>query len=195
MKKSITESQVKRMRNIVQKKYTAKTEIQTGYSRKNLKRYEGDIWEENGKQWTIKNGIKQTVSKLKSARKKYNKPLCCPKCQGSLKHRMNDIMWPIHNMCFHCVIKFETKLRIDGKYDEYEKSIMKGRYQSWLTDVNQEYDEWLNTEQGNKYITEAGHSEDWSGYDKSVISEKVETGINNVKRNFIRTINDEEDNN
>jgi len=195
MQKSISDAQVKRMRNIVQKKYTSKTEVQAGYTRKTSKHLEGDIWEENGKQWTIKNGIKQTISKLKSARKKYNKPLCCPKCKGSISHRLNDIMWPIHGMCFKCVAKLETKLRIDGKYDEYQQAIMKGNYDAWLSDVEQEYAEWLNTTQGNKYITEAGHSEDWTGYNKESVAEKIETGINNVKRNFTRTINGEEDDN
>ena len=37
---------------------------QIGYTKEYVEHKEGDVWEENGKQWTIKNGIKQTVTKL-----------------------------------------------------------------------------------------------------------------------------------
>ena len=54
MQKGISESKVQRMRNLLTKKHNAKTKIQTGYNKKNVIRKEGDIWEEGGKTWTIK---------------------------------------------------------------------------------------------------------------------------------------------
>ena len=56
------------MRNIVTGKYNDKSKIQTGYLKTKKKHQEGDIWEERGKTWTIKNGIKQNVTKLDSVR-------------------------------------------------------------------------------------------------------------------------------
>ena len=64
MKKSISEAQVKRMRNLVTKKYGAKTEIRAGYTKKRDNRIEGEVWQERGKTWTIKNGIKQNILNL-----------------------------------------------------------------------------------------------------------------------------------
>ena len=69
MKKGISESKVKRMRNLLTKKYNDKTKIRSGYTKKETIYKEGDVWNENGKQWTIKNGIKRTINKLSSARK------------------------------------------------------------------------------------------------------------------------------
>ena len=64
MKKAIKESKVQRMRNLVTGNHNSSTEIQTGYSSRRVKRGEGDVWEEKGKTWTIKNGIKQNITKL-----------------------------------------------------------------------------------------------------------------------------------
>ena len=62
LKKEFKHSDVERLRNLVKKDYTAKTKLQTGYQKKLNKYKEGDIWEESGKKWTIKNGIKQNSS-------------------------------------------------------------------------------------------------------------------------------------
>jgi predicted fused transcriptional regulator/phosphomethylpyrimidine kinase len=57
------------MRNIITKDYTAKTVTQVGYSKAQVDRKEGDVWEENGKKWTIKNVIKQTVTRFDELKK------------------------------------------------------------------------------------------------------------------------------
>ena len=188
MKKSISEAQVKRMRNLVTKKYGAKTEIRSGYTKQNQSRTEGDIWEERGKTWTIKNGIKQSVSKLGLARKSIRKPMCCPKCGGTMKSHWDTKMWPIHKMCFKCVTKFETQLIIDGKYKEYEKSIMKGNYEAWLEDVQNEYADFISTAKGRDFITEAGHIEDWHGDNTSDLIAKTDKHIEKIKTEFEDTI-------
>ena len=63
LKKEFKQSDVQRVRNIVNKDFTAKTKSQTGYQKKFTRHTEGDVWEENGKSWTIKNGIKQNITK------------------------------------------------------------------------------------------------------------------------------------
>ena len=69
MKKNLSKNKVQRMRNLVTGDYTSKTVAQSGYSKtSSTKKIEGDIWEERGKQWTIKEGIKQTITKLDAAR-------------------------------------------------------------------------------------------------------------------------------
>lgn len=185
MKKSISESKVKRMRNLATKKYSAKTEIRAGYTTRRLKRKEGEVWQEAGKTWTIKNGIKQTVSKLSMARKSVRTPLCCPKCGGSMKHHLSQKMYKIHGMCFNCVVKFETQLKIDGEYDNYSRSIMKGNYASWLKDMNEEYNEFLNSDFGRQYITEAGHIEDWSDKsNKDALLKEASENLERIKTEF-----------
>ena len=67
MKKSISEDKVQRMRNIVKGDYTKSIKTQIGYKRLE-ERSEGDVWEDGNKIWTIKNGIKQNVSKMQKVR-------------------------------------------------------------------------------------------------------------------------------
>ena len=63
LKKEFKESDLQRARNLANKDFTSKTKLGVGY-RKNNKRYkEGDVWESNGKTWTIKNGLKQNITK------------------------------------------------------------------------------------------------------------------------------------
>ena len=61
LKKEFKHSDVERIRNIVNKDYTGKTKAQSGYKRIYESHKEGDIWEESGKKWTVKNGIKQNI--------------------------------------------------------------------------------------------------------------------------------------
>ena len=69
LKKEFKKSDVERVRNLVNKDYTSKTKAQSGYKKISKRYKEGDVWEDGGKQWTIKNGIKQNITKLDSAKK------------------------------------------------------------------------------------------------------------------------------
>ena len=78
---------IQRMRNIVSGNNSDKTKVSTGYGKQRIVRSEGDTWELKGKTWTIKNGIRQTVSKLDAARQAIKVPMECPKCGDSrMKH-------------------------------------------------------------------------------------------------------------
>lgn len=46
---------------------------------------EGERWEENGKTWTIKNGLRQSISVLDAARM----PHWCPKCSKPMNNRFD----------------------------------------------------------------------------------------------------------
>src|SRR5210317_1786340 len=104
LKKEFKESDVQRVRNIVNKDYTAKTKSQTGYQKAYKSRKEGDIWEESDKTRTIKNGIRQNITKLDAAKKAARVPLACPKCNGSMKHHLAKKMYNIHGFCFECTV-------------------------------------------------------------------------------------------
>ena len=80
LNKEFEKRDVERMRNLIQGKANTSSESQVGYTKKRIERKEGDVWTENKKTWTIKNGIKQTISKLDAIKKEVFVPLCCPKC-------------------------------------------------------------------------------------------------------------------
>ena len=74
LKKEFKRKDVKRARNLIMGNSGASSETQIGYKKKRIEYKEGDIWTENKKTWTIKNGIKQTISKLDSIRKEVFMP-------------------------------------------------------------------------------------------------------------------------
>jgi len=163
MKKGITDAKVQRMRNLVTKKYGDKTQVRSGYTKNYNKQQEGDVWEERGKQWTIRNGIKRTVSKLDTAREQHKTPIACPKCSGKMQHLAHKHTYKRWGICFICTSKWEQEMRADGTYDAFIKDIEDSNFDVWLGDVTKEYYEWLDTRDAKSYITEAGDIEDWSG--------------------------------
>jgi len=138
LKKEFKQRDVQRVRNIVNKDYTAKTKAQTGYKKIIGKYKEGDIWEESGKNWTIKNGIKQNVTKLDAAKKAVRIPLRCPNCGGPMKHHLAQKMYKIHGFCFDpCTVEYEADLRKAGLFEQYEQRMMQGSMKLFVKDIEQ----------------------------------------------------------
>ena len=107
LKKEFKRKDVDRARNLIMGKSGASSETQVGYNKKRIEYKEGDVWKENGKTWTIKDGIKQTISKLDAIKKEVFMPLCCPKCSKVMKKRLDKPNYKVHKMCFDCVVDYE----------------------------------------------------------------------------------------
>ena len=75
LKKEFNKKDVNRARNLIMGNTGASSETQIGYVKKRIEYKEGDIWTENKKTWTIKNGIKKSISKLNSIKKEIFMPL------------------------------------------------------------------------------------------------------------------------
>ena len=161
LKKEFKNSDVQRVRNLVNKDFTSKTKSQTGYKKTSQRHKEGDIWEDGGKQWTIKDGIKQNVTKLDSAKKAIRLPLRCPKCGGPMKHWLAKKMYKIHGFCFDpCTVEMEADLRKAGLYAQYEKRMMQGNMKAFANDIEQWAIDFINGK--DSFVTEAGDIEDWT---------------------------------
>jgi hypothetical protein len=177
LKKEFVPRDVQRMRNILTGQTGDRTQIQAGWDKNTHTHTEGDVWEENGKKWTILKGIKQTVTKLDEIKKLVVLPLSCPKCGGLMKvDDYNKKMWAIHKMCFDCVIKMETQLKIEGKYQEYEDKIIKANANFMLDEFVSGFDSFLDSiDSNNGFVTEQGDIEDWhvKALDKQKIREQV----------------------
>ena len=103
LKKEFKPRDVARLRNLISGKTGDATQLQAGWERHSVDHTEGDIWEENNKKWTIKNGVKQTVSKHNKLKKLTTLPFSCPHCDKPMKiNDYNKKMWSIHKMCFNC---------------------------------------------------------------------------------------------
>jgi hypothetical protein len=163
LKKEFSQRDVQRMRNIITGNIGGSTGVQVGYSKQQGDYQEGDVWEENGKQWTIKNGLKQTVTKFDKLKKLVVFPLTCPECNNPMKdNELNRKMYTVHTKCFDCVIEMEAKIKREGKWDEYEKGMMNANKEAMVDDFEKAFEEYINS-QNESYFTEAGDKESWSG--------------------------------
>lgn len=182
LKKQFREKDVARMRNIITKKFGEATVTQVGYNRIQEDHKEGDVWEENGKEWTIRDGIKQTNTKLDTFKKIAMMPILCPECSHPMKHKLDKKMYPLHGKCFNCVISMETRLRLEGKYEEYANNIIKGNMSGFIKEAKDFIWEFSN-EIETSYYTEQGDKEEFVGTeDKKKITEVWIQELNEMEK-------------
>ena len=177
LNKEFKRKDVERMRNLIGGKANESSELQVGYTSKKEDHKEGDIWEEGGKKWTIKNNIKQTATKLDKMKKEAILPLFCPECSNLMKKRNDTKMYNIHKMCFDCVIDMEGKLKIEGKYDEYESNAIANNAKAYAHHLESYLIEALNTS-NTQYVSERGEVERWKGgIDKEKLTKEIKESI------------------
>jgi hypothetical protein len=173
LKKEFKERDVQRLRNLMQGKYGEKTRSSVGFSKKEEFHKEGDIWERDGRSWTIKDGIEQNITKFDSAKKAYTMPLLCPNCSKIMKNRNDKTFYNIHKTCFNCVIDLEVKLRKENKWEEYETKI----HNDEIDNKIQEYKLWVEeklNEGNSSFISEDGDVEKWTGkVNKEMVDKNV----------------------
>jgi len=176
LKKDFQERDVQRLRNLIQGKQGEKTLSSVGFSKADEFYVEGDIWESDGRTWTIKDGIKQNITKLDKAKKAHNMPLFCPKCKKVMKNRNDKPFYNIHKMCFNCVVDFEHELKKEGKFEEYQRNIKNNELDNRITEFKLWVKEKLE-ENNNSFVSESGEVEKWVG---KVNKEKVEEHVAEV---------------
>ena len=185
LQKDFKQRDVQRMRNLITKNYGDKTVTQAGYTKEIVEHKEGDIWEENGKQWTIKNSLKQNITRLDNIKKSLMIPLTCPNCSKPMKNdTLNKKMWPIHKMCFDCVITMETKLKREGKFEEYERNMTRKGIETYIKELEEALLELsLSTTEDESVVTESGDIEHWVGgnIDKQKILQDLQEHIQKLK--------------
>jgi len=177
LNKEFKRKDVERMRNLIKGKAGESSELQVGFTTKIEDHKEGDIWEEGGKKWTIKDGIKQTATKLDEVKKEAILPLFCPSCKSLMKKRNDTKMYNIHKMCFDCVVDMEGKLKIKGKYKDYERDIVSNNAKDYINHLESYLMEALNTS-NKQYVSEKGEVERWKGgIDKEKLTKEIKESI------------------
>tara|TARA_Y100000356_G_C11237310_1_gene278635 strand:- start:610 stop:1194 length:585 start_codon:yes stop_codon:yes gene_type:complete len=162
LKKEWNKKDVQRARNLISGKTGERVTQGIGYSKKQEFYSEGDIWEENGKKWTIKDGIKQNVTKLDKIKKIAKTPMFCPECGGLMNHRFDNDYYKIHKMCFGCFTKFESELKIKGLWEDYFNKVHNGEIDNLISEFKDWVDNKLN-ESNESFVTEQGDVETWVG--------------------------------
>jgi len=128
------------------------------YTPEKTERKEGERWEEDGKLWEMKDGTKQSVSKLQSAKR----PWFCPKCGKVMNTRLDDKMWYKKGTCYDCVVKNETQMRLDGTWHKYQAKVLRANAIAWAKEKIEELESY-KTMVGNPQIHFAdGRWEEWN---------------------------------
>jgi len=87
LKKEFGRKDVHRLRNLMTGKHNEKSGQSVGYSKSQSFYKEGDIWEEDGRKWTIKEGIRNIVKNPVQRMIKYE----------FLKFILEDRLWIVKN--------------------------------------------------------------------------------------------------
>jgi len=130
---------------------------------------EGDTWEESGKTWTIKNGIKRTVTKMDAFRKQVITPIACPKCSMKLQSPVHKWAWNTYRMCFNCVVDMEHEIQKAGKMEEYLKALHKANMESFYGDLEQFIKDY--SKETTSIMTGDGTKETWDDSSGKLIEE------------------------
>jgi hypothetical protein len=192
LKKEFKKTDVNRLRNLIQGKTGESTGTQIGYTKKQEDYKEGDIWTENKKTWTIKNGIKQTISKLDAIKKEVFMPLCCPECSKVMKKRLDKPNYKVHKKCHDCVVTFEHKLRIKGKYNNYIKNLQTKNSLDIVDEMELYLLDAINTSNSG-FVSEDGVVEKWKGgINKVEFSKQIRESAKIRREHLKKELNDKE---
>jgi hypothetical protein len=185
LKKEFKKSDVQRMRNLITGKSGDRTQIQAGYEKQNEDHKEGDSWEDaDGRRWTIKNGIKQSITKLDRIKSLAIMPLLCPGCKKPMAvTEINKKMYGIHQMCLDCVVDMESKIKLEGKWDDYAKKVMNANKNASLEDFERAVDMWM--QEKDTFVSEDGDVESWTGGDKKKMYEEIKANLDKLKKTDI----------
>tara|TARA_R100000278_G_scaffold121306_2_gene104921 strand:- start:263 stop:790 length:528 start_codon:yes stop_codon:yes gene_type:complete len=119
------------------------------------------------------------IDRLSDIMKEARMPWFCPNCDKTMKKRIDDKFWRLFGHCFDCQINFEHKLRLEGKYDEWEQNKIKENKLAWIKDQKQSIIEFKKQQSPEIYnqINPDGHSiekEKWNIDFKEIIKQADE---------------------
>ena len=147
-----------------------------GWRPQQVERQEGEVWEDvDGKKWTKKNGLIQTVTKLDG----FKTPWWCPKCGTPLNgHHLKAYKKAGH--CHECMLKEEMELKTSGKW--HDVIVEKGR-QNHMAVIRDKIQE-LQSYHDNLSQPEFIHADN----EKILMIEKWDMDINTVKKDLMEEI-------
>ena len=177
LKREFSKKDVQRARNLVQGNTSARTTEGIGYSKKYEHHKEGDVWEEDGRQWTIKNGVKQNITKMDKFKKMGKTPLFCPECGTLMKKHLDTKVFPSYQKCFDCVVDYEAELAKQGKLEDYHTQLRNQHVQKVIDNYTEFMKDRMKESNAN-FVTEAGDVENWKGgVSKEQLEKDLQEGL------------------
>ncbi len=117
-------------------------------------------------------------------------PLFCPSCGKVMKKRLDDKMWRLYGHCFDCQLDFEHKLRLEGKYEEWEKQKVKENKISFLKEQIQAIKEWKDMKAPEWYNNVGVAYPELEKETWNVDTEKIKSMADEALEKFQETLNE-----
>ena len=196
---------VEDVKKLLHGEHEQQQKVTVGYVPENEQQKEnrkvGDRWfDSDGNEWEQKDGYTVKLGKVwqQELHTYLNSFPNCRKetCTCSMPKRLDEKMRRIHGMCFDCVIDMEHKIRLEGKWNEYEKQKVRDNAIAWLAEA--EKDKNLIAEELSKldFANEFGEAEKWSvPVSKEELLNKIENEFEEFKQNFIAKLEEDLENN
>ena len=162
-----------------------------------VKREVGETWtDDKGQKWEQRKGYKVKVGKLSELRKELREFPNCNRenssCNSTEPGTADLKMKAIHGMCLNCVIEMEHKLKLEGKYEEYERKKLLENAEAWLKQAEVEK-EVLKTTLKASFVNEDGSIEEWAeGMSEEELVEKIDKDFETFRKNFIGKLKNEQ---
>ena len=108
------------------------------------------------------------IDRLSDIMKEARMPWFCPECDKTMKKKLDNKFWRMMGHCFDCQVKIENKLRVEGKWEEYEKKKILENKKAYLKDLKQSIDEFEASGGKTTFFNEVGvtekgvEKEEWS---------------------------------
>ena len=165
----------------------------------------GDVWEE-----TTTDGVTYVVEQrdgfrirkpkqsavLQTVRDEIHTFPNCRKdtCTCAGTHPIDQKMRKIHGMCFDCTIEMEHELRIEGKYEEYERQKIRENALAWLKSAERDVELLKKSyTEATKLVTNAdGETETYGArMTPEEFEETVQAQFDKFKEQFLENLNKE----
>jgi hypothetical protein len=162
LKKEFKKRDVERLRNLVKGKHGNRTTLGVGYQGEQEEDHkEGDVWEYKGKTWTIRDGVRENVTKLDKF-KSIAVPLFCPKCKHVMDKQLDPFYYKSFGECLDCRTVTETKMKISGEWQDHIDQTFNAEIDQQIEEYKS-YFENILSEGKEGYVSENGEVQKWVG--------------------------------
>lgn len=137
---------IESLKEMLEGRHSSQNKIQIGYKNDIHEHHNtGERWaDSDGNEWEQRDGYAIKLGKdwQQELHSYLNEFKNCPKetCTCTLPKKLDRKMNSIHGMCFDCVVDMEHKLKIAGKYKEYEKEKIKQNALAWIAQAEKDKD-------------------------------------------------------
>ena len=154
----------------------------------------GERWfDADNNEWEQKNGYKMKLGKVwqQELHQYLTEFPNCQKetCTCGIPKKLDEKMRKIHGMCFDCVVNMEHKIRLEGKWEEYEKTKLKENAIAWLNEAEHDKNSIIDELSRLEFTNDFGDIEKWdTNVNKEELLKKIEDEFEQFRKNFIEQL-------